>query len=51
LVNLLELDELVKEAGKWAVRLRQDLHRWPELGNEKNHTAERIPGEKDKQRG
>jgi amidohydrolase len=42
LVNLLELDELVKEAGKWAVGLRQDFHRWPELGNEEYRTAERI---------
>ena len=42
MVNLLELDELVKEAGKWAVHLRQDLHRWPELGNEEYRTAERV---------
>lgn len=42
MVNLLELDELVKEAGKWAVGLRQDFHRWPELGNEEYRTAERI---------
>lgn len=45
MVNLLELDELVKEAGKWAVGLRQDFHRWPELGNEEHRTAERIQTE------
>jgi len=48
LINLLELDELVKEAGRWAVRVRQDFHRWPELGNEEYRTAERIRSELDK---
>lgn len=42
MVNLLELDEWIKEAGKWAISLRQDFHRWPELGNEEYRTAERI---------
>jgi amidohydrolase len=45
LVNLLELDELIKEAGKWAISLRQDFHRWPELGNEEYRTADRIQSE------
>lgn len=45
MVNLLELDELVREAGKRAVVLRQDFHRWPELGNEEYRTAERILSE------
>jgi amidohydrolase len=45
LINLLELDELIKEAGKRAVALRQELHRWPELGNEEYRTAERILSE------
>lgn len=45
MINLLELDELIKEAGKWAICLRQDFHRWPELGNEEYRTAERILSE------
>ena len=45
MINLLELDELIKEAGKWAICLRQDFHRWPELGNEEYRTAERILAE------
>lgn len=45
MVNLLELDELIREAGKWAISLRQDFHRWPELGNEEYRTAERIQWE------
>ncbi len=45
MVNLLELDELIKEAEKWAVALRHDLHRWPELGNEEYKTSERILSE------
>lgn len=48
MVNLLELDDLVKEAGKWAVCLREDFHRWPELGNEEYRTAERILAELSK---
>lgn len=42
MASLTEFDDLVREAGRWAVRLRQDLHRWPELGNEEYRTAERI---------
>jgi amidohydrolase len=45
LINLLELDELIGEAEKWAISLRQDFHRWPELGNEEYRTAERIQRE------
>ena len=45
MVNLLEIDELVKEAGKNAAELRRDFHRWPELGNEEYRTAERILSE------
>ncbi len=45
MINLLELDGLIKEAGKWAINLRQDFHRWPELGNEEYRTAERILSE------
>ncbi|HWQ78440.1 MAG TPA: M20/M25/M40 family metallo-hydrolase, partial [Anaerovoracaceae bacterium] len=45
MINLLDLDELIKEAEKWAVGLRQDFHRWPELGNEEYRTAERIQSE------
>lgn len=48
MINLLELDELVKEAGEWAVGLRQDFHRWPELGNEEYRTSERILWELDR---
>lgn len=42
MINLLELDESIREAAVWAVGLRQDFHRWPELGNEEFRTAERI---------
>ena len=42
MINLVELNELVKEAEKWAVNLRRDFHRWPELGNEEFRTAERV---------
>lgn len=45
MVNLLELEELIQDAGKWAIRLRQDFHRWPEIGNEEYRTAERIQWE------
>ena len=45
MVNLVELNELVREAEKWAVKLRQDFHRWPELGNEEYQTSERIKTE------
>jgi amidohydrolase len=48
LVNILELDELIKEAQEWAVGVRQDFHRWPELGNEEHRTAERIQSELSK---
>lgn len=48
MVKLLELEELIQEAGKWAVHLRQDFHRWPELGNEEHRTAERIVTELEK---
>jgi len=48
LVSLLELDELIKEAEKWAVGLRRDFHRWPELGNAEYRTAERIQSELDR---
>lgn len=42
MVNLVELEELVREAEKWAISLRRDFHRWPELGNEEYKTAEKI---------
>ncbi len=48
MVNILELDELIKEAQEWAVGVRQDFHRWPELGNEEHRTAERIQSELSK---
>lgn len=48
MVSLLELDELIKEAEKWAVGLRRDFHRWPELGNAEYRTAERIQSELDR---
>jgi amidohydrolase len=47
LVNLMELDELVREAGKWAACIRKDFHRWPELGNEEYSTADRVQKELD----
>lgn len=45
MVSLLELDKLIKEAEKWAIGLRRDFHRWPELGNAEYRTAERIQSE------
>lgn len=45
MVSHVKLDELVKEAEKWAVNIRQELHQWPELGNEECRTAERIKRE------
>lgn len=42
MINILEIEELVKEAGKRAVGLRHEFHRWPELGNEEYRTAEKI---------
>lgn len=48
MVSLLELDELIKEAEKWAVGLRRDFHRWPELGNAEYRTAQRIQSELDR---
>lgn len=45
MINLVELDALVGEAEKWAISLRQDFHRWPELGNEEYRTSERIKTE------
>ncbi len=47
MINLVELDELIREAEQWAVKVRQDFHRWPELGNEEFKTAERIRKELD----
>lgn len=40
-----ELDDLITETGAWAAKIRKDLHRWPELGNEEYRTAERIQDE------
>ncbi len=45
MVNIMELDELIYKAEKWAIGLRQDFHRWPELGNEEYHTSERVLSE------
>ncbi len=45
MINILEIEELVRKAGKRAVRLRQELHRWPELGNEEFQTSDRILSE------
>jgi amidohydrolase len=45
LINILEIEELVQEAAKRAVVLRQDFHRWPELGNEEFRTSEKILSE------
>ena len=42
MVNILELDELILRAETWAVGLRQEFHRWPELGNEEFRTSERV---------
>lgn len=45
MVSHVKLEELVTESEKWAVSVRQDLHQWPELGNEECRTAERIKRE------
>ncbi|MDD4565069.1 MAG: M20 family metallopeptidase [Eubacteriales bacterium] len=47
MVNFVELNQLIKEAEKWAVSLRHDFHRWPELGNNEFRTSERIRSELD----
>lgn len=44
---MINLVELIQEAEKWAISLRHDFHRWPELGNEEYKTAERIRAELD----
>lgn len=45
MVNLVELDELIRKSEKWAIGLRREFHRWPELGNEEYQTAEKIKTE------
>ncbi|MEL7657606.1 MAG: M20 family metallopeptidase, partial [Bacillota bacterium] len=47
MVNLVELDELIRKAEKRAISLRREFHRWPELGNEEYQTAEKIKTELD----
>jgi metal-dependent amidase/aminoacylase/carboxypeptidase family protein len=47
LINFVELNQLIKEAEKWAISLRHDFHRWPELGNNEFRTSERIRRELD----
>ncbi|MGI6728062.1 MAG: M20 metallopeptidase family protein [Anaerovoracaceae bacterium] len=39
------LSKLVDRITPWAVNLRHDLHRWPEIGNEEYKTTERIKAE------
>ena len=36
------INELVKDTVEWAIALRRDFHRWPEIGNEEYKTIERI---------
>jgi amidohydrolase len=44
--NILEnLLQLVEEATPWAISLRREFHRWPELGNEEYRTIQRIKTE------
>jgi len=45
LVDLDALTKMIKETEKWAIGLRQDFHKWPELGNEEYLTSERIKKE------
>lgn len=42
MIDLVNLDALIREAEIWAIGLRQDFHRWPELGNKEFRTAERV---------
>jgi len=45
LINIETINRLVEEAEEFAVVIRRDLHRWPELGNEEYKTTERIKQE------
>lgn len=47
LINFVELNQLIKEAEKFAISLRRDFHRWPELGNDEFKTSARIISELD----
>lgn len=42
------IHRLVAEAATWAIGVRRDLHRWPELGNEEYKTSQRIKDELEK---
>ncbi|MDD4122266.1 MAG: amidohydrolase, partial [Eubacteriales bacterium] len=42
MIDLVNLDVLIREAEIWAIGLRRDFHRWPELGNKEFRTAERV---------
>lgn len=39
------IHRLVAEAAAWAINVRRDLHRWPELGNEEYQTSQRVKDE------
>lgn len=48
MIDLETISKAVKEAEKWAIGIRQDLHHWPELGNEEVRTTERVKTELEK---
>lgn len=41
-MDIKNLREAVDEAAAWATRIRRELHRWPEIGNEEDRTATLI---------
>ena len=42
MISIKTINRLAEEAEEWAIELRRDFHRWPELGNEEYKTIERI---------
>lgn len=45
MVEMKVLLQCIEETEKWAIDIRRDLHRWPELGNKEYKTMERIERE------
>lgn len=45
LISIEAINRLVDETEEWAINLRRDLHRWPEIGNEEYRTNERVKQE------
>lgn len=45
MLNMKLIMKTIEETEDWAINIRRELHKWPELSGEENHTRDRIERE------